>query len=266
MRLRFALFTSVLALASFARMGVAQADCTEAGACASNEYCAIDDGGVVVTDGGAGVCVPEPCVVSTDCPDNLPLCDTSVQPFRCVQCINTSDCSGDQLCNPATRTCVNPPPVDAGEDAGSEDAAVDAGEPVDATVPVMPTDGSAGDATTPATDAAAPLVADAAPSSSPARSAAAHATAIASGPPRSAWPSAGLGPRSRSGSRFSGEGAGDAASLPQLRRAHSRGTLFSADDLEDGPSSVGSRVSLRGLPRRLVLRLNLPRQPHHELA
>ena len=162
MRLRFALLTSVLALASFARVGVAHADCTEAGACASNEYCAIGDGGVVVTDGGAGVCVPEPCVVSTDCPGNLPLCDTSVQPFRCVECISTADCSGNQLCNLATRTCVNPPPVDAGEDAGSEDAAVDAGEPVDATAPVMPTDGSAGDATTPATDAAGPL-ADAAP-------------------------------------------------------------------------------------------------------
>ncbi len=151
---------AAIAIAFFARAEIAEAACTDAGACASTEYCATHagDGGVVVTDGGAGVCLPEPCIVSTDC-TNGDLCDTNEQPFGCVQCISTANCSGDLLCDTATHECVAPIGADGGSDASEgEDAAVDGGE-LDATVPIFPADasGDANEASSP------PLAFDAGP-------------------------------------------------------------------------------------------------------
>ena len=101
----------------------------------------------IVTDGGAGVCVPQPCVVSTDCP-NDELCDTSQEPFKCVECISTADCPGDFQCDVATRTCVAD--ADAGLDSGrggrrfcrSGGVSPRGDAAVDATVPTEGADGS----------------------------------------------------------------------------------------------------------------------------
>jgi hypothetical protein len=133
-----------IAVAVFARAEIAEADCTDAGACPSNQYCATSagDAGVFVSDGGAGVCVPEPCVVSTDC-TNGDLCDTSQQPFKCVECISTADCSGNFSCDVATHTCV-PSPV-AGDGGTGDDAATEEDD-----------GGSAGDASEEGIDATLP--------------------------------------------------------------------------------------------------------------
>jgi hypothetical protein len=130
----------------------------DAGDCAENQYCAIADGGAIL-DGGPGSCAPEPCVVSSDCP-NGGICDTSQNPFACVGCISGSDCTGVLVCDVTTHTCV--PPVDAGTDAGgldgSAEAGGDAGEP-DAAEPV---DAAPGDAGADASDAGSvPVVVDA---------------------------------------------------------------------------------------------------------
>jgi len=150
-----------IAVALLGRAEIAEAACTEAGACATNEYCATNDGGVVVTDGGAGVCTPEPCVVSTDC-SNGDLCDTSQQPFKCVECISTADCSGDLLCDVATHMCVAQLTGDGGNsvDASeSEDGSLeDGGEEGDATLPISTKDASAD-----ASEAGTPVSLDAGP-------------------------------------------------------------------------------------------------------
>jgi hypothetical protein len=98
--------------------------------CAFNQYCAYPDGGAIL-DGAAGVCDPEPCVVSTDCP-NDEICDTSQNPFACVECISGSDCPGILVCDTSNHTCVNPPSEDGGEDASALDAATDASPASDA--------------------------------------------------------------------------------------------------------------------------------------
>jgi hypothetical protein len=101
----------------------------DAGACATNEYCALPDGGAIL-DGAPGVCQLEPCVCASDCQNpTFPICDTSQNPFQCVECISTSDCPGILVCDIANHTCVNPPPVpDASADAsGSTDGAIEDG-------------------------------------------------------------------------------------------------------------------------------------------
>ncbi len=211
MRLHVALALTLLG--SLAHAGIAHADCTEAGACASNEYCAIDDGGVVVTDGGAGVCVAEPCVVASDCA-NGDLCDTSQQPFKCVQCISSADCN-DLYCDPATRTCINYPP-DSGfyDDGGpSVDASVDTGVVLDASVAV--------DATAPVTtsDASAPP---------PSEDASDDATLADAGPYLSGSLTGGgcdcglTGPTHASGAGFGAFGASFALALSLIARRRKR--------------------------------------------
>jgi hypothetical protein len=138
----------------------------EAGSCLANEYCALPDGGAIL-DGAAGVCQLEPCVLSSDCTDpNRPICDTSQNPFACVECISGADCMGSLVCDTANHTCVNAPDasapdastgdasaLDGGPDAGEPDAAdgavnaaMDAGKKGDGAVPVVvpppPEDGS----------------------------------------------------------------------------------------------------------------------------
>ena len=89
------------------------------GACAVNVYCASSDGGVIV-DGGAGLCQLEPCVTASDCTNPAkPICDTSQNPFACVECISGADCPGVLVCDSATKTCVNPPDASAGADAAA---------------------------------------------------------------------------------------------------------------------------------------------------
>jgi hypothetical protein len=126
--LALAIGTALLSGARVARAVVCDTD--DAGSCATNEYCAYADGGAIL-DGAAGVCQPEPCVVASDCTNpTYPICDTSQNPFECVECISGSDCPGDLVCDVTNHTCVNPPPVpDASADANdgaSEDASADA--------------------------------------------------------------------------------------------------------------------------------------------
>jgi hypothetical protein len=108
------------------------------GPCATNVYCAQPDGGAIL-DGAAGTCRLEPCVASSDCADpNRPICDTSQNPFACVECISGSDCAGVLVCDTATHTCVNPPDASV-PDATAPDGGADA-SPEDAEAP---TDGAA---------------------------------------------------------------------------------------------------------------------------
>jgi hypothetical protein len=105
------------------------------GVCAVNVYCGLPDAGPIL-DGAAGLCTLEPCVLASDCLDpSLPICDTSQTPFACVACISSNDCPGILICDLASHTCVNPPPLpdaSAAEggapEAGGADASGDGGE------------------------------------------------------------------------------------------------------------------------------------------
>jgi hypothetical protein len=108
-----------------------------AAACAFNQYCAYPDGGAI-QDGAPGVCLFEPCLAASDCTNpTYPICDTSQNPFQCVECISTADCPGVLVCDTATHICVNPPPVpDASDDAGLVPDAADAAPDADAAPPI----------------------------------------------------------------------------------------------------------------------------------
>ncbi|MGO8995408.1 MAG: hypothetical protein ACLQVI_18990 [Polyangiaceae bacterium] len=136
--MRRGLFAVIAALAVLlaGRQARAQVcDTEDAGPCAFNAYCALPDAGAIL-DGAPGVCLPEPCVVSTDCTNpTYPICDTSQNPFQCVECISGADCPGVLVCDVTNHTCVNPPPIpDASDDTGAPDGEADASE--DATTPV----------------------------------------------------------------------------------------------------------------------------------
>jgi hypothetical protein len=147
-------------LAALVGARAARAACTDAGPCGAAQYCALPDGGAV-TDGGPGKCAPEPCEVKSDCP-GAGICDTSVEPHRCVGCRDTADCLAPLVCDLATHFCVVPPGYDAGTDAGA-DAAIDGGDgggasdaAADAAIPPRGDAGDAGDAEPPAIDAGPP--------------------------------------------------------------------------------------------------------------
>jgi hypothetical protein len=154
------LLAAAVAASLFARSAVARADCNlEDGGCAFNQYCGLTDGGPSDAGNTGASCLAQPCVLSSDCEDSGILCDTSRTIFQCVDCISTADCSGDLVCDPTTRTCVNPPPApDAGEEGGAaEDAAspTDAGAARDATLPPSP-DAGGQDASVPTFDSGEP--------------------------------------------------------------------------------------------------------------
>ena len=81
------------------------------GPCPVNVYCGLPDAAIIL-DGAPGTCTLEPCVLASDCTNpDTPICDTSQNPYACVECISTDDCPGILVCDIANHTCVNPPPV-----------------------------------------------------------------------------------------------------------------------------------------------------------
>jgi fimbrial isopeptide formation D2 family protein len=61
------------------------------------------------TDGDAAPC--------TD--PQKPICNTTVHPFECVQCVGDTDCAGGQLCDEATNTCQAPQSCSTDSECGT---------------------------------------------------------------------------------------------------------------------------------------------------
>ena len=74
-------------------------------------------------------CIPKPntgCASNADCPAGQHVCDASVSPHACVQCLVTSDCSNGDLCNTTSKTCA-PPPTGAEGQACKADLSCNSG-------------------------------------------------------------------------------------------------------------------------------------------
>jgi len=57
--------------------------------------------------GAVGVCLPTDCGDDDDCEEPTPICDATLDPDQCVQCVGDDDCDSPLVFDSSgTRSCV----------------------------------------------------------------------------------------------------------------------------------------------------------------